>query len=82
MHEELFSCFTNSPFHQRVALCTMENICHQMLPSQGPSLFMDAVPILSKLLKYKDEKVPWNRTFFFRLCVLHLPNFLKFATKI
>ncbi|XP_027173820.1 E3 ubiquitin-protein ligase UPL4 isoform X1 [Coffea eugenioides] len=41
---------------QRVALSTVVNICKK-LPSECPSPFMDAVPILCKLLQYEDRQL-------------------------
>ncbi|KAJ9559067.1 hypothetical protein OSB04_013681 [Centaurea solstitialis] len=41
---------------QRVALSTVVNICEK-LPSEGSSPFMDAVPILCKLLQYEDNQL-------------------------
>ncbi|CAN8257322.1 unnamed protein product [Cochlearia groenlandica] len=41
---------------QRVAISTVVNICNN-LPSESPSLFMDAVPILCNLLQYEDRLV-------------------------
>jgi len=48
------------PIYQRVALSTVVNICKK-LPSESPSLFMEAVPILCKLLQYEDRQVLKNR---------------------
>ncbi|XP_068492520.1 E3 ubiquitin-protein ligase UPL4 isoform X2 [Phaseolus vulgaris] len=44
---------------QRVALSTVVNICKK-LPSESPSLFMEAVPILCKLLQYEDRQLVEN----------------------
>ncbi|KAI3696775.1 hypothetical protein L6452_29309 [Arctium lappa] len=41
---------------QRVALSTVVNICEK-LPSEGSSPFMDAVPILCRLLQYEDNQL-------------------------
>ncbi|KAI3512096.1 hypothetical protein L1887_19286 [Cichorium endivia] len=41
---------------QRVALSSVVNIC-QKLPSEGFSPFMDAVPVLCKLLQYEDNQL-------------------------
>ncbi|CAH1441958.1 unnamed protein product [Lactuca virosa] len=41
---------------QRVALSTVVNICVK-LPSEGSSPFMDAVPVLCKLLQYEDNQL-------------------------
>nr|GMD67633.1 E3 ubiquitin-protein ligase UPL4 isoform X1 [Ipomoea batatas] len=41
---------------QRVALSTVLNICKK-LPSENPSPFMDAVPILCNLLQYEDKQL-------------------------
>ncbi|CAK9164785.1 unnamed protein product [Ilex paraguariensis] len=41
---------------QRVALSTVVNICKK-LPSEGPSPFMEAVPILCNLLQYEDRQL-------------------------
>ncbi|KAK4776672.1 hypothetical protein SAY86_005360 [Trapa natans] len=41
---------------QRVALSVVVNICHK-LPSENPSLFMGAVPILCNLLQYEDGQL-------------------------
>lgn len=41
---------------QRVAISTVVNICRK-LPSESPSPFMDAVPILCNLLQYEDRQV-------------------------
>ncbi|CAI9098083.1 OLC1v1034662C1 [Oldenlandia corymbosa var. corymbosa] len=41
---------------QRVALSTVVNICKK-LPSESPSPFMDAVPILCNLLQYEDRQL-------------------------
>ncbi|XP_071690585.1 E3 ubiquitin-protein ligase UPL4 [Rutidosis leptorrhynchoides] len=41
---------------QRVALSTVVNICEK-LPSEGFSQFMDAVPILCRLLQYEDNQL-------------------------
>lgn len=41
---------------QRVALSTAANICRQ-LPSDSVELIKDAIPILTNLLQYQDEKV-------------------------
>lgn len=41
---------------QRVALSTVVNICKK-LPSECPSPFMDAVPILCNLLQYEDRQL-------------------------
>nr|XP_043609568.1 E3 ubiquitin-protein ligase UPL4 [Erigeron canadensis]XP_043609569.1 E3 ubiquitin-protein ligase UPL4 [Erigeron canadensis] len=41
---------------QRVALSTVVNICKK-LPSEGFSQFMDAVPILCRLLEYEDNQL-------------------------
>ncbi|XP_030521970.1 E3 ubiquitin-protein ligase UPL4 [Rhodamnia argentea] len=41
---------------QRVALSVVGNICRK-LPSDCPSLFMDAVPILCNLLQYEDQQL-------------------------
>lgn len=45
-----------SYLHQRVALSTVVNICKK-LPSECPSPFMEAVPILCNLLQYEDPQV-------------------------
>jgi len=47
------------PPHQRMALSTMVNICKK-LPSESPSPFMEAVPILCNLLGNEDHQVPVN----------------------
>jgi hypothetical protein len=44
------------PSMQRVALSTAANICRQ-LPSDSVELIKDAIPILTNLLQYQDEKV-------------------------
>ncbi|XP_015944856.1 E3 ubiquitin-protein ligase UPL4 isoform X1 [Arachis duranensis] len=44
---------------QRVALCTVVNICKK-LPSESPSPFMEAVPILCNLLQYEDRQLVEN----------------------
>ncbi|XP_052730385.1 E3 ubiquitin-protein ligase UPL4 isoform X3 [Vigna angularis] len=44
---------------QRVALSTVVNICKK-LPSENPSLFMEAVPILCNLLQYEDRQLVEN----------------------
>ncbi|KAK7355709.1 hypothetical protein VNO80_14969 [Phaseolus coccineus] len=44
---------------QRVALSSVVNICKK-LPSESPSLFMEAVPILCKLLQYEDRQLVEN----------------------
>ncbi|KAK7267606.1 hypothetical protein RIF29_20284 [Crotalaria pallida] len=44
---------------QRVALSTVVNICKK-LPSDGPSHFMEAVPILCNLLQYEDRQLVEN----------------------
>ncbi|KAB1223893.1 E3 ubiquitin-protein ligase UPL4 [Morella rubra] len=41
---------------QRVALSTVVNICNK-LPSECPSPFMEAVPILCNLLQYEDRQL-------------------------
>ncbi|KAJ7977013.1 E3 ubiquitin-protein ligase UPL4 [Quillaja saponaria] len=41
---------------QRVALSTVVNICKK-LPSESPSPFMEAVPILCNLLQYEDRQL-------------------------
>ncbi|XP_010543365.1 PREDICTED: E3 ubiquitin-protein ligase UPL4 [Tarenaya hassleriana] len=41
---------------QRVAVSTVVNICRK-LPSESPSPFMDAVPILCNLLRYEDRQL-------------------------
>ncbi|KAL3536312.1 hypothetical protein ACH5RR_004773 [Cinchona calisaya] len=41
---------------QRVALSTVVNICKK-LPSECPSPFMDAVPVLCNLLQYEDRQL-------------------------
>ncbi|XP_062117154.1 E3 ubiquitin-protein ligase UPL4 isoform X2 [Humulus lupulus] len=41
---------------QRVALSTVMNICKK-LPSECPSPFMEAVPILCNLLQYEDKQL-------------------------
>lgn len=44
---------------QRVALSTVVNICKK-LPSECPSPFMEAVPILCNLLQYEDRQLVEN----------------------
>nr|KYP43929.1 E3 ubiquitin-protein ligase UPL4 [Cajanus cajan] len=44
---------------QRVALSTVVNICKK-LPSESPSPFMEAVPILCNLLQYEDRQLVEN----------------------
>ncbi|KAM0991086.1 hypothetical protein ACFX13_009640 [Malus domestica] len=44
---------------QRVALSTVVNICKK-LPSECPSPFMEAVPILCNLLQYEDPQLVEN----------------------
>ncbi|KAG4996143.1 hypothetical protein JHK85_027582 [Glycine max] len=44
---------------QRVALATVVNICKK-LPSESPSPFMEAVPILCNLLQYEDRQLVEN----------------------
>ncbi|KAL7220380.1 hypothetical protein ACSBR2_013294 [Camellia fascicularis] len=44
---------------QRVALSTVVNICKK-LPSECPSTFMEAVPMLCKLLQYEDPQLVEN----------------------
>ncbi|XAR69030.1 Ubiquitin--protein ligase [Bertholletia excelsa] len=44
---------------QRVALSTVVNICKK-LPSDNPSPFMEAVPILCNLLQYEDKQLVEN----------------------
>ncbi|KAL5546226.1 hypothetical protein UlMin_005913 [Ulmus minor] len=44
---------------QRVALSTVANICKK-LPSDSPSPFMEAVPILCNLLQYEDRQLVEN----------------------
>ncbi|KAL1200108.1 E3 ubiquitin-protein ligase UPL4 [Cardamine amara subsp. amara] len=44
---------------QRVAISTVVNICRK-LPSEAPSRFMDAVPILCNLLQYEDRQLVEN----------------------
>ncbi|XP_058208915.1 E3 ubiquitin-protein ligase UPL4 isoform X2 [Rhododendron vialii] len=44
---------------QRVALSTVVNICKK-LPSECPSPFMEAVPILCTLLQYEDRQLVEN----------------------
>uniref|UniRef100_A0A1J3CJ37 HECT-type E3 ubiquitin transferase n=1 Tax=Noccaea caerulescens TaxID=107243 RepID=A0A1J3CJ37_NOCCA len=44
---------------QRVAISTVVNICRK-LPSESPSPFMDAVPILCNLLQYEDRQLVEN----------------------
>ncbi|KAJ7972450.1 E3 ubiquitin-protein ligase [Quillaja saponaria] len=44
---------------QRVALSTVVNICKK-LPSENPSPFMEAVPILCNLLQYEDRQLVEN----------------------
>ncbi|KAL6998251.1 E3 ubiquitin-protein ligase upl4 [Sarracenia purpurea var. burkii] len=44
---------------QRVALSTVVNICKE-LPSECPSPFMEAVPILCNLLQYEDRQLVEN----------------------
>ncbi|EOA19810.1 hypothetical protein CARUB_v10000054mg [Capsella rubella] len=44
---------------QRVAISTVVNICRK-LPSESPSLFMDAVPILCNILQYEDRQLVEN----------------------
>ncbi|XP_019427999.1 PREDICTED: E3 ubiquitin-protein ligase UPL4 [Lupinus angustifolius] len=44
---------------QRVALSTVVNICKK-LPSESPSHFMEAVPILCNLLQYEDRQLVEN----------------------
>ncbi|KAL5742867.1 hypothetical protein ACOSP7_029599 [Xanthoceras sorbifolium] len=41
---------------QRVALSTVVNICKK-LPSECPSAFMEAVPLLCNLLQYEDQQL-------------------------
>lgn len=41
---------------QRVALSVVSNICKK-LPSDSPSLFMDAVPSLCNLLQFEDQQL-------------------------
>ncbi|KAJ9181624.1 hypothetical protein P3X46_009736 [Hevea brasiliensis] len=44
---------------QRVALSTVVNICKKV-PAECPSPFMEAVPILCKLLQYEDQQLVEN----------------------
>ncbi|KAJ1387674.1 HECT, E3 ligase catalytic domain [Sesbania bispinosa] len=44
---------------QRVALSTVVNICKK-LPSESPTPFMEAVPILCNLLQYEDRQLVEN----------------------
>ncbi|POO01586.1 Coatomer beta subunit [Trema orientale] len=44
---------------QRVALSTVMNVCKK-LPSECPSPFMEAVPILCNLLQYEDKQLVEN----------------------
>ncbi|MCH92349.1 E3 ubiquitin-protein ligase UPL4-like, partial [Trifolium medium] len=44
---------------QRVALSTVVNICKK-LPSESPTPFMEAVPILCNLLLYEDRQLVEN----------------------
>ncbi|ESQ40197.1 hypothetical protein EUTSA_v10012430mg [Eutrema salsugineum] len=44
---------------QRIAISTVVNICRK-LPSESPSPFMDAVPILCNLLQYEDRQLVEN----------------------
>uniref|UniRef100_A0A2P2M427 HECT-type E3 ubiquitin transferase n=1 Tax=Rhizophora mucronata TaxID=61149 RepID=A0A2P2M427_RHIMU len=44
---------------QRVALLTVVNICKK-LPTECPSPFMEAVPILCNLLQYEDQQLVEN----------------------
>ncbi|XP_010423798.1 PREDICTED: E3 ubiquitin-protein ligase UPL4 isoform X1 [Camelina sativa] len=44
---------------QRVAISTVVNICRK-LPSESPSPFMDAVPILCNILQYEDRQLVEN----------------------
>ncbi|KAI4349199.1 hypothetical protein L6164_009821 [Bauhinia variegata] len=44
---------------QRVALSTVVNICKK-LPSENPSPYMEAVPILCNLLQYEDRQLVEN----------------------
>lgn len=57
-----------SYLHQRVALSTVVNICKK-LPSECPSPFMEAVPILCNLLQYEDPQVWTVKVCFYAFCI-------------
>ena len=72
-----WGCFKHNfpPFylHQRVALSTVVNICKK-LPSESPSRFMEAVPILCNLLQHEDRQA-WTVYRVFLLLFIFLRNF-------
>lgn len=65
--------------HQRVALSTVVNICKK-LPSECPSPFMEAVPILCNLLQYEDRQawMLWS-SFFFKMIFLFIHLLKSFS---
>ncbi|KAM6569071.1 hypothetical protein CsatB_017056 [Cannabis sativa] len=62
---------------QRVALSTVMNICKK-LPSECPSPFMEAVPILCNLLHYEDKQLVENVA----LCLIRITDRVRKSSEM